>query len=104
MKDTIHVKGDRLLGERNVFLDGERLTPEASQKVWRHSPDGFEWGYGGSGPAQLALAILLAAGMPDDQAVRHHQAFKFAFLAGLPHDEFNIAIDLKAWVKKARLR
>lgn len=23
-----------------------------------HSPDGFEWGYGGSGPADLALAIL----------------------------------------------
>ncbi len=23
-----------------------------------HSPDGFSWGYGGSGPAQLALAIL----------------------------------------------
>jgi hypothetical protein len=22
-----------------------------------HSPTGFEWGYGGSGPAQLALAI-----------------------------------------------
>src|SRR5690606_28865690 len=24
----------------------------------RHSPDGFEWGYGGSGPADLALALL----------------------------------------------
>jgi hypothetical protein len=23
-----------------------------------HSPDGFEWGYNGSGPTQLALAIL----------------------------------------------
>ena len=28
--------------------------------VW-HSPIGFEWGYGGSGPADLALNILLAA-------------------------------------------
>ena len=26
--------------------------------VERHSPDGFQWGYGGSGPAQLAYAIL----------------------------------------------
>lgn len=26
--------------------------------LFNHSPDGFEWGYGGSGPAQLALAIL----------------------------------------------
>lgn len=24
-----------------------------------HSPDGFEWGYGGSGPAELARCILL---------------------------------------------
>src|SRR5262245_1194599 len=26
-----------------------------------HSPTGFEWGYGGSGPAQLALALLADA-------------------------------------------
>jgi len=26
--------------------------------LFNHSPTGFEWGYGGSGPAQLALAIL----------------------------------------------
>lgn len=24
----------------------------------RHNPTGFEWGYGGSGPADLALSIL----------------------------------------------
>ncbi len=24
----------------------------------RHSPDGFSWGYGGSGPADLARSIL----------------------------------------------
>ena len=27
--------------------------------MWRHSPTGFEWGFSGSGPAQLALALLL---------------------------------------------
>ena len=39
---------------------GERwqLHPDVSQKLYNHSPDGFEWGYHGSGPAQLALAIL----------------------------------------------
>lgn len=26
-----------------------------------HSPDGFSWGYGGSGPSQLAFAILFDA-------------------------------------------
>lgn len=29
--------------------------------LWRHSPTGFEWGFGGSGPAQLALALLADA-------------------------------------------
>jgi hypothetical protein len=43
----------------NVWLDGKLLTPERSQEVRNHSPDGFMWGYEGSGPAQLALAIML---------------------------------------------
>jgi hypothetical protein len=42
---------------RDVYLDGEWLDPKPSQKWHNHSPDGFNWGYGGSGPAQLALAI-----------------------------------------------
>src|SRR5204863_5783137 len=47
-----------------VTMDGALLRPGRSQRVINHSPDGFAWGYGGSGPAQLALAILLAAGVP----------------------------------------
>ena len=39
-----------------VTVDGRRLNPRLD--LWNHSPTGFEWGYGGSGPAQLALAIL----------------------------------------------
>jgi hypothetical protein len=42
-----------------VLVDGEPLDPAASRKVYNHSPDGFAWGYNGSGPAQLALAILM---------------------------------------------
>ena len=30
------------------------LKPERSQRVKNHSPDGFNWGYAASGPAQLA--------------------------------------------------
>jgi len=32
--------------------------PRKIKHVERHSPDGFEWGYGGSGPADTALSIL----------------------------------------------
>lgn len=59
-----------------VELDGKPLDPGPSQRVFNHSPDGFAWGYGGSGPAQLALALLLAAGIPAETATRLHQGFK----------------------------
>lgn len=55
--------------------------------LWCHSPDGFEWGYGGSGPAQLALALLADALGDDDRASRIHQKFKWAVTAKLARDE-----------------
>ena len=56
--------------------DQERLTPERSLELVNHSPSGFEWGYGGSGPAQLALALLFD--YTDDKAfaLNHYQRFK----------------------------
>ena len=51
-----------------------------------HSPTGFEWGYGGSGPAQLALA-LLADALEDDQLAQIlHQRFKWRYIAVIPQD------------------
>ena len=41
----------------NVTVDGRRLNPRLD--LWNHSPTGFEWGYSGSGPAQLALATQI---------------------------------------------
>jgi hypothetical protein len=48
-----------------------------------HSPDGFAWGYGGSGPAQLALA-LLADAVGDDVALKFYQRFKSEVVAAWP--------------------
>lgn len=84
---------------RNIYIDGRLLTPQRSQVVWNHSPDGFNWGYGGSGPAQLALAILLAAGLEEQRAFALHQAFKWAVIATLPQGEgFVVDVDIAAWV------
>ena len=67
-----------------IVLDGKVLTPHRSWKVRNHSPDGFSWGYGGSGPSQLALAIMLKlTGKPDG-----YQDFKFFFIANLPQTAF----------------
>jgi len=45
---------------------------------WRvTSPSGFfEWGYGGSGPAQLALALLLDYTDDEEVALAEYKAFK----------------------------
>ena len=52
-----------------------------------HSPTGFECGYNGSGPAQLALAICADALGDDNKALAAYQRFKFKIVAGLSHTE-----------------
>lgn len=69
-----------------------------------HSPDGFEMGYAGSGPAQLALALLADALESDEQAVALHQDFKRETVAHWTTDAVwltaetirSIAADLRA--------
>ena len=46
-----------------------------------HSPTGFEFGYGGSGPSQSALAILADFTEDDQLALRRYQDFKWVFIA-----------------------
>lgn len=49
-----------------------------------HSPTGFAWGFSGSGPGQLALAILAHALEGDSaRALRLHQPFKRVVIAQL---------------------
>lgn len=59
-----------------------RRLPSCS-KVRNHSPAGFNWGYGGSGPAQLALALCCdALGIPAGSRPGVYQRFKREFVAG----------------------
>jgi Family of unknown function (DUF6166) len=64
---------------------GDRVLP-LRLDLDNHSPTGFEWGYAGSGPAQLALALLADASGDDELAISLHQKFKFDFVARLPRD------------------
>lgn len=74
--------------QSRVWLNGEPLYPERSQRVYNHSPDGFSWGYNGSGPAQLALAILLEL-TSETTAIAYYQMFKARVIAALPvHENF----------------
>lgn len=57
--------------------------------VRNHSPDGFNWGYGGSGPAQLSLALLCdCCGV--EMAREYYQDFKFRVISGLEGDEWSL--------------
>jgi len=85
-----------------VRVDGRPITPTRSQAVMNHSPDGFAWGYGGSGPAQLALALLLEAGLSDRAAIALHQRFKAQFIARLPRGSFRLEVDVRAWAEENR--
>jgi hypothetical protein len=69
---------------RVVTINDVLLAPEASQKVMNHSPDGYNWGYSGSGPAQLALALLLEFTKDERRSVQMHQKFKSDVVAKLP--------------------
>lgn len=74
-----------------AIADEYKLTPDNSLKVRNHSPDGFEFGYHGSGPAQLALAILMdyTGKTPDKRSLYFppwlYQDFKDKFIAPMDH-------------------
>lgn len=79
-----------------VFWD--RLPLEPSPKVFDHSPTGFEWGYLGSGPAQLALALLLDVTGDKAYSVENHQPFKEAFVLWFKSEWSLTEAEIAAWV------
>lgn len=71
-----------------VTVNGRRLNPRLG--LWKHSPARFEWGYGGSGPAQLALAILADHLADDRQAFDFHHRFKWIVISELPRRHWTL--------------
>ena len=96
----------------SVTVDGRPLP-----HIVRHSPTGFEWGYGGSGPADLALSIL-ADYLGEQEAVRRYirpmgwvtenepltcrlyQQFKWAFVARFDRQSWRLTgAEIAAWLR-----
>ena len=75
-----------------VTVNGRPLNPRLD--LYNHSPTGLEWGYAGSGPAQLALAILADHLGDDREALNLYQCFKWAVITELPRD--------KRWILTSR--
>jgi hypothetical protein len=94
--------------------NGEALSNVPHTVIW-HSPTGFEFGYGGSGPADLALNILNAFVPPGTDgeepvecyksvcsgtAARLHQQFKSDYIAMMPKTGGVIlASQIKGWLR-----
>ena len=75
-------------------------SADVPHKLVYHSPTGFEWGYGGSGPADLALNIL-ASFLPLRQAWALHQPFKWRFIATMPREGGTIkGDDIRQFLKE----
>ena len=82
----------------SVYVNHSKL--DLRLDLCNHSPTGFAWGYGGSGPSQLALAILTHEfGEEWAQDRGRYQNFKFDVIAALPVDEpFTLtSADIQAW-------
>jgi len=86
-------------GNPRVFLlswtDGEEghvVEVLFDPRYFRHSPDGFEWGYGGSGPAELARYLTYGVArhikLPRDQwDDLDYQLVKEKVVACIPRNE-----------------
>lgn len=88
------------------------------RSVVRHSPDGYEWGYPGSGPADLSLNILSAYVPPGSDGLppvkchygecsatanRLYQEFKRDVISNIPHEGGHIpAALIVAWLERHR--
>lgn len=64
-----------------------RHTLDHRTDLRNHSPSGVRWGYLGSGPSQLALAICAHATKDDALALQVYQHFKEEVIAKLDPDK-----------------
>jgi hypothetical protein len=82
-----------------VFIDGVEIDIKKSLAVRNHAPSGFAWGYSGSGPSQLALAILMHF-LPANIAESIYMRFKVAAIATLPQvNPLKQSISLRETIK-----
>lgn len=86
----------------NELLAGLDVGKLLRHRYQRHSPDGFEFGYGGSGPAECALNLLAEfIGVKNATENGLYQDFKFAFIAPLDQEKGGVipAEEIRMWVR-----
>jgi hypothetical protein len=82
-----------------VTVDGRPLGPRYD--LHTHSLDGFEWGDGSSGSAQLAMAIATDY-FGDEIGETVYHALKWALIAQIETDEWTLtAREIHDWYSEA---
>ena len=96
-----HGLRERETGPQPVYVveEGQRRPLDPRHDLRNHSPDGFQWGYGGSGPAQLALAILADAS-DDETAMQHYQQFKSDIISQFQSDWMISETVVQSWINE----
>mgnify|MGYP003559589235 FL=1 len=92
--NTIKLTGYVSESNKNiVYINDKELQIEPSKSIQNKSEE-FSWGYLGSGPAQLALAILMEY-LPYNWALNLYQRFKEVSISKLPQTNFQVNIELR---------
>jgi hypothetical protein len=86
--------GDRTIDGLKVSVDGRPLDPAYGVRCV--SDKGFEWGYEGAAPAQLALAILADHFGDGTKALAHHQPFMVRVVANFDNEWEMTSADVDA--------
>jgi len=95
-------KGMRLRPEQETASDVKVTVKEGKEETLLrhhvyHSPTGFCWGYGGSGPADLARSILWDF-LGKEPTSELYQDFKWEFVA-IWEDKWEItSTEIKIWI------
>lgn len=84
------------LGDQVIIVEEE---PYRLKHIVRHSPSGFNWGYGGSGPLDTALSILTDC-LGRKQADQLHEPFQRVFVATWGNEWSISEKEIKDWAKK----
>ena len=71
-------------GPQPVLRGNDPLPLDPSLDLVKHSPYGFNWGYGGDGPKQLALALLLDVTKNPKVALQFYHSFTSEFVSLWP--------------------
>ena len=76
-----------------------QLSLEKSLQIVDHAPDGFQWGYMGSGPAQLSAAILNEVTGDPEITREYYQLFKFDYVSNWGNDFEINEFQVRDWLR-----